>query len=63
MWYEIDHPATWAGLNSFLSGVLSLFSSTFNAMMGQPVFVLILAAFLMSVAFYLAREFFRASRK
>ena len=63
MWYEIDHPATWAGLNSFLSGAWSLFSSVFSAMLTQPVMVLILSGFLMAVVLYLVWEFFRASRK
>lgn len=63
MWYELDHPATWAGLNEFLSGVLSLFSDTFSAMLGQPVLVLFLAALLMAVVFGLVRELFRASKK
>ena len=63
MWYEMDYPATWAGLNSFLSGVLSLFSSTFSAMLGQPVLVLFLAGGLMVVVIYLFRELAKASKK
>ena len=63
MWYEIEHPVSWAGLNEFLSGALSLFSSTFNVMLGQPVLVLFLAAFLMGVVLFLVRELFKASRR
>lgn len=63
MWYEIDHPASWAGLNSFLSGVLSLFNSTFSAMLSQPVMVLFFAGFLMAVVLYLVLDLCRASRK
>lgn len=63
MWFEMDYPATWAGLNSFLSGVLSLISATFDAMLGQPVLVLFLAALLMAVVLLVVRELFRASKK
>lgn len=63
MWYEFYYSATWAGLNSFLSGVLSLFSSTFSAMMAQPILVLFVSALLMALVFYLVREFFKASKK
>ena len=63
MWYEIDHPATWAGLNSFLFGVLSLLSGTLSAMMTQPVLVIFFAGGLMVVAIYLFRELARAAKK
>lgn len=63
MWYEMDYPATWAGLNSFLSGALSLFSSTFSAMLGQPVLVLFLAGFLFLLAICLFRELARTAKK
>lgn len=63
MWYEIDHPATWAGLNSFLAEVLSLFSSTFSAMLNQPVLVLFLTGSLFLLAIFLFWELFKASKK
>jgi hypothetical protein len=63
MWYEIDHPATWAGLNSFLSGVLNLFSTTFSAVLEQPVLVLFLSGVLFIVVIYLLREMFKTSKK
>lgn len=63
MWYAIDHPATWAGLNSFLSGVLALISATFDAMLGQPVLVLFFSAFLLAAVLLIFREMFRASKK
>ncbi len=63
MWYAIDHPASWAGLNSFLSGTLDLISATFDAMLDQPVLVLFLSSFLMTVVLYIFRDMFRASKK
>lgn len=62
MWYAINHPATWAGLNSFLSGVLALISATFDAMLGQPVMVLFLSAFLMAAVLLIFRDMFRTSK-
>lgn len=62
MWYEVDYPATWAGLNNFLSGVLSLLSETLSAMMAQPVLVIFFVGGLMLVAIYLLRDLGRASK-
>lgn len=62
MWYAIDHPATWAGLNSFLSGVLALISATFDAMLDQPVLVLFLSALLMAVVFFIFCDMVRTSK-
>lgn len=63
MWYEIDHPATWTGLNSFLSGVLRLWSDTFDAMLTQPVMALFMGGVLMAVVFLVVRDLIRASKK
>lgn len=52
MWYQLAYPATWAGFNTFLSGVSSLFSSTSSAIMGQPVLLFFLAALLLLVVYW-----------
>ena len=63
MWYEMNYPATWAGLNNFFSGVLSLFSATLSAMMTPPMLVIFLVGGLMVVSIYLFRELAKASKK
>lgn len=63
MWYEMDYPATWAGLNSFLSGVLRLFSGTLSAMEGLPVMVLFLVGALMVISVYLFRDLAKSAKK
>ncbi len=63
MWYAIDHPATWAGLNSFLSGVLRLWSDTFDAMLTQPVMALFMGSALMAVVFALVRGLLKLAKE
>ncbi len=53
MWYNADYPATWAGVNTFLSGVLGLISDTLNAMLAVPVMALFVSASVLAVAYAL----------
>lgn len=62
MWYEMNYPATWAGLNNFLSGCVSVLSSTLSAIMTQPGLMIFFAGGLMVVAIYLLRELAKASK-
>lgn len=62
MWYNADYPATWAGVNTFLNGVLDLISDTLNAMLTVPIMALFVSVSVLAVAYALLWVFGKAAK-